>query len=225
MVLGRSFYGIVSLPSLVPVSLPIELYVAHVGAEELRNDLVASLDLSFAVVLGVLPSSLADRVPGRQPVLLISEGDSTCTHVIHCSEERIVEHVLQWSELDDRTVVELNHLLAFLLHVDRVHAHTCGETGIGVEPIHLLRAFKVEVRNRWVMSDLLHVDEGTILVSALESLAENWIERLVPHVDRMDEAEGSNDNILHSLDWIGCKVSRCQVERRVNGLGGQEVDH
>ena len=215
----------IRLSSFIPVSYIIEVNVPHLRPKELWNDFVALLYFSCEIVFSVLSSGSAKRIRGCNIIFLVSERSWSNITMVHCSKESVSELILQWRKPDDSSIFKFHHFDPLLLHIQRIHSGTGRESGMSIEPIPFIGSFEVEVSNWWMVGDLLHVQMWTIRITTLESLSKNRIERFVPNMDGMDEAEWSHDDIFHSFDWVCGEMSLSQIERSVQCLDTNQIEH
>ena len=93
-----------------------------------------------------------------------------------------MKFVLVRSVLDFSAVLEFDCFATFDVEVERVHVNTCRETRIARPGVELVGSNVIDVRDRWVMADLLKEHIRSICKLSLESLAEDRVERLVENV-------------------------------------------
>lgn len=224
--IGAAYFE-VCLSSDVPVALAVEVDVAHVGAEHLRDDLAVLTDFADEIVLGAAPTTVwrVDLVPGSDVVLLIRELYLASDQVDQGTEDCVEELVLVRSVFDVGAVAcKLNDFAALHMQVDAVEMRLGTECRVTIPTIQLVRTLLVEERNRRMVSNLFHAYSRPIGQVALKCLAKDRVERFVKDVTRMHEAERSNHHMLHALDGVLGLRSYIHVYWTVLAHRGDQVE-
>jgi len=90
------------------------------------------------------------------------------------------------------------------------------EAGVASPLVEAIRAFYIDERNGRVMADLFQENIGTISECSLEGLSQDWVQRLIKHVARLEERDRGGEDELHSLDRVSCQGCTCHVDRAVD---------
>ena len=166
----------VLLLSNVPVSLTIEIKIAHVGAIHFADDLTMLLDFTPHIISTLLDSN---RILGSDAIGLIREVASSAEVMHQCSPQTIQKLVLMWRVRNFTSILERYRLSTNNYQIDRVHVDTCRELRVARPVIQMVGAFNIDVRNRWMMADLLEMHRGSISHLALEGFAKDGVEWFV----------------------------------------------
>lgn len=120
-------------------------------------------------------------------------------------------------------VLEFNPFSTLDNEVNRVHVSLGREGTVAPPSVEIVWPLLHHVGHWRVMRHLLHVDLSAVIVHALVSLTEHWVQRLVESVARVQERQRARHDELHTLDRIGCHRSCGHVSWGVNRHRGNHV--
>lgn len=118
--------------------------------------------------------------------------------------------------LNFSSILKLDKLHTFNVQIDRVDMSFGSEGGVAPPAVRVVGTHLKHVGNRWMVTHLFHEHGRSVFEIALVRFTENWVQRLVPDVARMDERQGSGHHQFHSFNGVGGVRGRVQVERSVD---------
>lgn len=164
----------------VEVALSFEVGVAHVSAFNILAYFLAILLNVTGEVILRLATLFTNVHDTRHTVCVVVELDFSVQDMVAHAHKCVLEDVLDVVEFNLGTILELHKFLPSHFEIDRIDPKTHGNLRIAIEAEHVVGAHVIDVRNGWMVTDLLHVDHAAVFEASLESLTEDWIQWLAP---------------------------------------------
>lgn len=116
------------------------------------------------------------------------------------ADEQVCDLIVKAIKLDLLPIFECQQLVPDRPDMSRVKSRFREVTRPARDLVVLVRTLDEEMRRRRVVTCLLIVDRSTVLAMPFVGLSENWVERFLEPVFKIEVRQGANDCVFHPLD-------------------------